>query len=512
MTIVAIDQGTTSTRAFRFDREGRPQAQASRELAQTYPAPGWVEQDPEQIWADSLAVLRAVIDDSVVAIGIANQRETVILWDRATGAALHNAIVWQDRRTAELCAKLHADGLEPMIQAKTGLLLDAYFSASKIKWLLDTLPDARRRAERGELAVGTVDSFLLWRLTGGRVHATDITNASRTMLYDITARDWDGELLRLFDIPAAILPQVHANDHHFGDTADGLLDKPLPISGMAGDQQAALIGQRCFTAGMVKATYGTGCFLLGHIGEKHRLSDHRLLTTPAYAIGGQIAYAQEGSIFVAGSAINWLRDGLGVIASAEATAALAATLPYDHGVHFVPAFVGLGAPYWRSDVRAMLSGIGFDTGPAHLARAALEAAVFQTCDLIDCIGQSAGARPGMLRIDGGMATNDWLAQFLADMIEAPVERPEQSETTAAGAALLAGLGIGLWTGIDALPPLAKVRRFDPVPLPIGKQLRTGWADAVSAALRAGAIPALPITKVRKAPADTGVGSGAHRGI
>lgn len=482
MKIVAIDQGTTSTRALRFDRAGRVEASAVRDLTQHYPAAGWVEQDPEQIWTDTVAVLREVVDDETTAIGIANQRETVILWDRASGAPLHHAIVWQDRRTANFCERLKADGLEPMVQAKTGLLLDAYFSASKMKWLLDTIPGARLRAERGELAAGTVDSFLLWRLTGGRVHATDLTNASRTMLYDITAHRWDEELLRLFEIPAAILPQVHGNDHIFGETSPGLLTRPLPIAGMAGDQQAAMIGQGCFAPGMIKATYGTGCFLLAHIGDQPRISRHRLLTTPAYRIGGKDAYALEGSIFVAGSAIKWLRDTLGVIDAADKTAAMAATLPYDHGVHFIPAFVGLGAPHWRSDVRATLSGIGFDTGPAHFVRAALEAAVFQTCDLIDSVADEGNDRPTMLRIDGGMATNDWLAQFLADMLETPVERPANAETTATGAAFLAGLATGCWAGLDSLPLAAGMRRFEPMVLPLRDELRAQWGRAVARAL------------------------------
>lgn len=482
MKIIAIDQGTTSTRALRFDRAGRVEGSAVRDLGQYYPAPGWVEQDPEQIWTDAVAVLRDVMDDEAIAIGIANQRETVILWDRATGAALHNAIVWQDRRTADLCAQLKSEGLEPMVQAKTGLLLDAYFSATKIKWLLDSIPGARLRAERGELAAGTVDSFLLWRLTGGRVHATDVTNASRTMLYDIVSHRWDEDLLRLFDIPAAVLPQVHANDHIFGETAPDILSRSLPVAGMAGDQQAAMIGQGCFAPGMVKATYGTGCFLLAHIGDKPRLSAHRLLTTAAYRIGGRDAYALEGSIFVAGSAVKWLRDTLGVIDSADKSAMMAAALPYDHGVHFIPAFVGLGAPHWRSDLRATLSGIGFDTGPAHFVRAALEAAVFQTCDLIDCIADEGEDRPTMLRIDGGMATNDWLAQFLADMLETPVERPVNAETTATGAAFLAGLATGCWAGLDDLPVAAGFRRFDPAVLPLRDELRAQWARAIARAM------------------------------
>lgn len=488
MTILSIDQGTTSTRAMRIDRNGRVEASAARELPQHYPRPGWVEQDGEDIWRDTLTVARAVMDGSVRAIGITNQRETIILWDRATAAPLHRALVWQDRRTADFCAALAADGLEPMIQRKTGLLADAYFSASKLKWLLDHVPDARARAARGELAAGTVDSFLLWRLTGGAVHATDVTNASRTMLYDIAAHRWDAELLRLFDIPEGLLPQVHANDHLFGATAPGLFDRAVPIAGMAGDQQAAMIGQGCFSPGMVKATYGTGCFLLTHIGDRPVVSGQRLLTTPAYRIGGRDAYALEGAIFVAGSAIAWLRDGLGIIPDSAGTAAMAATLPDDHGVYFVPAFTGLGAPYWRPEAKGMIGGIGFDTGPAHFARAALEAGVFQTCDLIDTIARETGVRPAMLRIDGGMATNDWMAQFLADMLGVAVDRPDNAEATAMGAACLAGLTTGFWDGIDALPVnrgTQAMTRFTPRPLPARDRLRAGWTAAVAAAVTAG---------------------------
>lgn len=442
-SIIAIDQGTTSTRAIRFGRDGAILASAARELPQYYPLPGWVEQDPEEIWAGTLHTLRAVMDDDVAAIGIANQRETIILWDRETGRPVSNAIVWQDRRTADQCAVLRDDGLEPMIQKKTGLLVDPYFSATKLRWLLDHVDGARDSAVRGKLAAGTVDSFLLWRLTGGRVHATDVTNASRTMLYDIHTHSWDKELLALFDVPASILPVVHGNAHVFGESDAALTGRPLPVAGMAGDQQAALIGQRCFKPGMVKSTYGTGCFLLANVGDKPILSSNRLLTTPAYRIGDEDAYALEGSIFVAGAAVKWLRDRLGLIASAQDTARLAASVPDDHGVHLVPAFVGLGAPHWRSDVRAAITGMTLDTGPAHLARAALEAAAFQTSDLLDAM-TADGVSPSRIRIDGGMAANDWFAQCLADLIGLPVERPGNHETTAFGAALLAGLTIGLW--------------------------------------------------------------------
>jgi len=483
MSIVAIDQGTTSTRALRVDRDGRVEAIASRELRQHYPRPGWVEHDPEDIWHDTVAVLREVIDDDVDAIGITNQRETILLWDRATGTPLHRAIVWQDRRTADYCERLVADGLEPIIRAKTGLVVDAYFSGTKLRWLLESIPGARARAERGELAAGTVDSFLLWRLTGGRVHATDATNAARTLLYDIETHRWDEELLALFDIPAALLPDVHDNAHLFGYTQPTLFGRALPIGGMAGDQHAAMIGQGCFAPGMVKSTYGTGCFLLAHVGERPLFSTHRLLTTPAYRLAGETAYALEGSIFAAGSAVKWLRDGLGLLDDVQRSAEMAAPLPYDHGVRFVPAFSGLGAPYWRPEAQGTIIGVGPGTGPAHLVRAALEAAAFQTADLIDTITADTGLRPNLLRIDGGMARNDWLAQFLADLLEVPIERPGNHEATAMGAAYLAGLCTGLWAGPADLP-INRARdgsRFDPHALPLRDMLRAGWTAAVAAA-------------------------------
>ena len=482
-SIVAIDQGTTSTRAMRFGRDGAILAVAARELAQYYPAPGWVEQDPEHIWRDTRDMLVEVLTGDVAAIGITNQRETILLWDRATGRCLHNAIVWQDRRTAELCAAMVADGVEPMVSAKTGLLLDPYFSATKLRWLLDNVPGARARAERGELAAGTVDCFLLWRLTGGRVHATDVTNASRTALYDIIHERWDEDLLRLFAIPEALLPAVLPNAHIFGETDPAITGRALPIAGMAGDQQAALIGQRCFAPGEIKSTYGTGCFLLANLGDVPLLSDKRLLTTIAYRIGERRAYAMEGSIFIAGAAIKWLRDTIGFIGSAEETAALAASVPAGHGVHLVPAFVGLGAPHWRSDVRAAITGMTLDTGPAQIVRAALEAVAFQTCDLIDAMADPRMPAPSMIRIDGGMATNDWFAQNLADMMGLPVERPANHECTALGAAYLAGLTIGLWPDIDALGSVEPERRFEPKMSAAarGEALR-GWRRAVQAVL------------------------------
>jgi glycerol kinase len=483
-TIVAIDQGTTSTRAIRYGLAGEVQAVASRGVTLQCPRPGWVEQDPENIWTGVVAALREVVCDGVAVIGVTNQRETIILWDRNTGQALYNAIVWQDRRTAEQCAQLVRDGVEPMLQSKTGLLLDPYFSATKLRWLLDNVAGARQRAARGELAAGTIDSFLLWRLTGGKVHATDVTNASRTMLYDINAHRWDAELLALFDIPAAILPVVHANDHVFGHTDPALLGRALTIGGMAGDQQAALIGLRCHRAGTIKSTFGTGAFMLANIGATPVLSGQRLLTTPAYRVAKHEAYAMEGSIFVAGAAVNWLRDRMGLIASSAETEQLARSVSADHGVYLVPAFVGLGAPHWRSDVRAAITGLTLETGRAHVVRAALEAAAFQSCDLVDTMQRDGIQKPSVMLIDGGMASNDWFAQFLSDVMELPVERPENHEATAYGAALLAGLAVGIWSDLDSSEiPARPVRRFEPQLDGVTRsRLLQGWCAAIGRVL------------------------------
>ena len=442
-TLLAIDQGTTSSRAIRFSLDGGPLQTAQQEFPQIYPQPGWVEHDVEAIWATALAVTREAMADDVAAIGITNQRETIVIWDRATGVPIHNAIVWQDRRTADLCAAIKAEGVERLIQGKTGLLLDPYFSATKIKWLLENVTGARDRAERGELAAGTIDSFLLWRLTGGRVHATDWTNAGRTMLYDIHAQQWDAELLKLFEIPASLLPVVYPNAHHFGDTDPGVLGKAVPVFGMAGDQHAALLGQACFAPGMVKSTYGTGCFMLMNTGSKALASTHRLLTTPGYEIGDERAYALEGSIFVAGAAVKWLRDKLCLVDSAQETETLARAAKDDHGVTVIPAFVGLGAPHWRADVRGSVHGLTLDTTAADLVRATLESIAFQTRDLTDAMAADGAPQPSALRIDGGMAQNSWFAQFLADMLNVSVEMPASHETTALGAAALAGIGAGL---------------------------------------------------------------------
>ncbi|MEP6784283.1 MAG: glycerol kinase GlpK [Sphingomonadales bacterium] len=480
-TLVAIDQGTTSSRAIRFSADGIPLQTAQQEFPQIYPQPGWVEHDAEAIWATTLAVTREVVgDDYPAAIGITNQRETIVIWDRATGIPIHNAIVWQDRRTADLCATMKADGVEGEVQATTGLLLDPYFSATKIKWILDTVPGARTRAAKGELAAGTIDSFLLWRLTGGKVHATDWTNAGRTMLYDIHQRQWDAELLRLFDIPEALLPTVHPNVHDFGETDLALFGKAIPICGMAGDQQAALIGQACFAPGMVKSTYGTGCFMLMNTGEAVS-STHRLLTTPAYEIGEDRAYALEGSIFVAGAAVKWLRDKVGLVDSAAETEALARQARDDHGVTVIPAFVGLGAPHWRPDLRGSIHGLTLDTTAADLVRATLESIAFQTRDLTDAMLADGAAKPATLRIDGGMAQNAWFAQFLADVLDTPVEVPASHETTALGAAVLAGIGCGLFTSAgDFGKRWSSKERWQP---DIAPQKRTAMLDGWSETMR-----------------------------
>ncbi|MEO1167420.1 MAG: glycerol kinase GlpK [Pseudomonadota bacterium] len=460
--ILAIDQGTTSSRAILFDDSGRPLTSSAQEFPQHYPEDGWVEHDAEDIWRDTVASVKAVLSDETTAIGITNQRETIVLWDRATGRPLHNAIVWQDRRTADRCRQLKADGHEAMIRAKTGLLLDPYFSATKLAWLLDHVDGARDAAARGELAAGTIDCFLLWRLTGGAVHATDITNAGRTMLCDIHRGEWDDELLELFGIDRSLLPEIRSNAEIYGETDPALFGRAVPISGMAGDQQAALIGQACFAPGMVKSTYGTGCFLLLNTGTEAVASDNRLLTTPAYKIGTDITYALEGSIFVAGAAVKWLRDKMRLIEQAGETAAIAQAAPDNHGVYLVPAFVGLGAPHWDPDARALISGMTLDTTADHIVRATLESIAYQTRDLVDAMRADGADDPRALRIDGGMAQNDWFAQFLSDVLEAPVERPESHETTALGAAYLAGLATGVWSDLDDLSARWEAAaRFEP---------------------------------------------------
>ena len=488
--VLAIDQGTTSTRAILFDAMARPVALAQRELAQHYLNLGWVEHDPEDIWRDTLAVLRDAVARSgegvehIAAIGITNQRETVVVWDRLTGRPVYNAIVWQDRRTADLCARLKQDGAEPMVSAKTGLLLDPYFSGTKLAWILDNVAGTRARAEQGELAFGTVDSFLLWRLTGGKIHATDATNAGRTLLFDIVRQCWDEELLRMLDIPPSLLPTVQDSAGVFGHTEPDILGRSIPIAGVAGDQQAALFGQACFRRGMAKSTYGTGCFLLMNIGEQPVMSRTRLLTTPAYRLNGRTTYALEGSIFVAGAAIKWLRDRLRLVADAIETDAMAARVPDSHGVYMVPAFVGLGAPHWDPNARGLISGLTLDVSGDHLVRAALEAVAYQTLDLTDAMAADVGSGTEAIRIDGGMAVNNWLGQFLADMLQAPIERPSGVETTALGAAFLAGLAVGIWSDLETLERMWSLeRRFEPrMPDATRARMVAGWRDAVRRAL------------------------------
>ncbi|NNC71835.1 MAG: glycerol kinase GlpK [Sphingomonadaceae bacterium] len=460
--IVAIDQGTTSSRAILFDEAGRPLTSDAHEFTQHYPDDGWVEHDPEDIWRDTVRAVKAVLTDETLAIGITNQRETIVLWDRETGKPLHNAIVWQDRRTADACRQLKTDGHEAMISASTGLLLDPYFSATKLAWLLNHVDGARAAADAGKLAAGTIDSFLLWRLTGDTVHATDITNAGRTMLCDIHRGTWDGDLLELFNIPESLLPRIAGNAEILGETDSSLFGRAIPIAGMAGDQQAALIGQACFEPGMVKSTYGTGCFLLLNTGTEAVASKNRLLTTPAYKIGDEITYALEGSIFVAGAAIKWLRDKLGVITDAAESEAIARAVPDNHGVTVVPAFTGLGAPHWEPDARGLITGMTLDTTADHIVRATLESIAFQTRDLLDAMTADGAAPPSAIRIDGGMAQNSWFAQFLSDVLATPVERPESHETTALGAAYLAGLATGVWGDVaDLSARWEAAGRFEP---------------------------------------------------
>ncbi|MFC3674773.1 glycerol kinase GlpK [Ferrovibrio xuzhouensis] len=490
--ILAIDQGTTSSRAIVFDETGAALAIAQKELAQHYPADGWVEHDAEEIWRDVQSVMREAVAKAglrggdIAAIGITNQRETTVVWERSTGRPVHRAIVWQDRRTAETCRRKIADGVGSLVQQKTGLLIDSYFSATKIAWLLDNVPGARTRAEQGELCFGTIDSFLLSRLTGGAVHATDATNASRTMLFDIHRQDWDDTLLKIFDVPRAMLPAVQDSSGAFGATLPEILGTAIPVAGIAGDQQAAIFGQACFRPGMVKSTYGTGCFALVNIGERPVQSQHRLLTTVAYRLNGKPTYALEGSIFVAGAAVKWLRDGLGIVGSAAETATLAASLSQNHGVYLVPAFVGLGAPYWDPDARGAILGLTLDAGRAHIARAALESVAYQTRDLAAAMKADGAAPPTALRVDGGMVANDWFCQFLADMLGVAVERPKVIETTALGAACLAGLAVGVYGGLDAIAyAWSCERRFEP--RMTGHQrdaLYAGWQQAVQRVLSA----------------------------
>ena len=498
--ILAIDQGTTSSRAIVFDSQLSVVASAQQEFPQHFPASGWVEHEPEDIWESVLATCRQALAEAalsagdIAAIGITNQRETTLVWDRRTGRAIQRAIVWQDRRTADVCAELARAGHDEAVAACTGLRLDPYFSATKIAWLLDNVPGARRRAEAGELAFGTVDSFLLWRLTGGKVHATDATNAARTMLFDIHRGVWDEGMLALFRVPAAILPEVRDCSGRFGETAADLFGAPIPVRGIAGDQQAATVGQACFSPGMVKSTYGTGCFALLNTGDEPVASRHRLLSTIAYQLGGKRTYALEGSIFIAGAAVQWLRDGLGIIAAASESGPLAEAADPGQDVYLVPAFTGLGAPHWDAKARGAIFGLTRNSGPREFARAALESVCYQTLDLIEAMradwphraGQSHGQGNGsgkggaVLRVDGGMVASDWTMQRLADILDTPVDRPTVPETTALGAGYLAGLDAGLLPEPDRFADLWRLeRRFSPR---MGRAERerkvAGWRDAV----------------------------------
>jgi glycerol kinase len=491
--LLAIDQGTTSTRALLFDAAGAVHHTARRELRQLYPRPGWVEHDPEEIWQAVVATCREAIAAAdgrpIAAIGIANQRETTVLWERATGRPVHNAIVWQDRRTADICARWRAQGLGALVAERAGLVIDPYFSASKIAWLLAHVASLRERAACGEIAFGTIDGFLLWRLTGGQVHATDATNASRTMLFDLHRLAWDDELLAACDIPRALLPQVRDNDGDFGRTSAELFGDAIPIAGIAGDQQAALIGQACFRPGMVKSTYGTGAFALLHTGAAPAASRHQLLTTIAYRLAGETAYALEGSVFIAGAAVQWLRDRLKAVPTAAETDALAAKADPRQRVYLVPAFAGLGAPYWLPEARGALIGLTADCGLAEIARAVLEATGYQTRDLIAAMAEDSGMpRIERLRVDGGMAASDWTMQFLADIVPSRVERPAMLETTAWGAAYVAGLARGLCP-----PPAEMTARWSPAATFIPAMAAVernercaGWRRAVAGVVAASA--------------------------
>ncbi len=485
--ILAIDQGTTSSRAIVFNEKLEIVASAQEEFEQFFPQSGWVEHDPEEIWHTTLSTCKKALQKSglsaadITAIGITNQRETTLIWDRDTGKAIHKAIVWQDRRTSEYCSRLQAEGHDPMITAKTGLLLDSYFSGTKIKWLLDNVVGAREKAIKGQLRFGTVDSFLLWRLTGGKEHSTDATNASRTMLYNIHDNCWDKEILELLDIPSALLPEVKDCSADFGRTDPALFGASIPIGGIAGDQQAALVGQACFQPGMIKSTYGTGCFVVLNTGDVAVRSKNRLLTTIGYRLAGKTTYALEGSIFVAGAAVQWMRDAMRLIESASETGKLARQADINQDVYLVPAFTGLGAPHWDADARGAIFGITRATGPAELSKAALESVCFQTRDLLDAMrGDYQNIGDTVLRVDGGMVASNYTMQFLADILDAPVDRPIILETTALGAAYLAGLQMGIFPPPEHFSDAWKCeRRFIPT---LTEEIRirkyNGWKDAV----------------------------------
>jgi glycerol kinase len=481
--VLALDQGTTSSRAILFDRAGRIVRAAQREFPQIYPQPGWVEHNPEDIWNSQIAVAREAVQgidpSQIAAIGITNQRETTLIWDRKTGEPIANAIVWQCRRTAPLCEALKREGFDARIRAITGLVTDAYFSGTKVAWLLDNVPGARARAEAGELAFGTVDSFLIWRLTGGRLHITDVSNASRTLLYDIHRGDWSDEILRRLNIPRALLPSVRPSSEIYGETH--ALGRAIPLAGMAGDQQAATFGQACYAPGLAKNTYGTGCFMLMNTGEEAVASRNNLLTTVAWQLEGKpTQYALEGSVFIAGAAVQWLRDGLGLIQTAAESEALAAGISDTGGVYVVPAFVGLGAPYWDAFARGAILGLTRGSGRAHIVRAALESVAYQTRDVVGAMQADSGLKLQTLRVDGGMVRNDFLMQFQADILGVPVERPAVTETTALGAAYLAGLATSFWHSQDEIARQWRVERSFTPQMPADRRdaLYSGWQRAV----------------------------------
>ncbi len=462
--VLALDQGTTSSRAILFDRDGKILAVAQREFPQYFPQSGWVEHDASEIWQSQLAVAREVLQlgklaaNEIAAIGITNQRETTVVWNRHTGQPIARAIVWQDRRTASFCDSLRDGGHEQRVAQRTGLVIDPYFSGTKLRWILDHVEGARHLAQQGDLAFGTIDCWLLWNLTGGRVHATDVSNASRTMLMNLETGQWDQDLLELLQIPRSVLPEICPSSHYFGETARGLFDCPIPLGSAAGDQQAALFGQNCTRHGMAKNTYGTGCFMLMNIGDKPRCSTHKLLTSVAWRTPAGTQYALEGSVFIAGAAVQWLRDGLGIIESAAEVEALAATVPDSDDVYLVPAFAGLGAPHWDAYARGIVIGITRGTTKAHFARAALEGIAFQVADVLTAMQQDTGMRVAELRVDGGAAANNLLMQFQADLLQAPVVRPRVIETTALGAAFLAGLTVGFWNSMEEIQAVWQAER------------------------------------------------------
>ena len=488
--ILALDQGTTSSRAIVFDHSGKICSVAQKEFTQHFPKPGWVEHDPNEIWSSEAAVIAEAISAidinglDIAAIGITNQRETTIVWDIDTEEPIYNAIVWQDRRTAEYCDKLKAQGLVDKVREKTGLIIDAYFSGTKIKWILDNVPGARERAEKGKLRFGNVDSWLVWRLTRGEVHCTDVTNASRTMLFNINTLQWDDDLLKLLDIPRSMMPEVKSSSEVYGHTKTTIFAHEVPIAGIAGDQQSALFGQMCLTPGSIKNTYGTGCFVMLNIGDKPLLSKNNLLTTVAWKIGDEVKYALEGSIYVGGSVVQWLRDGLGFIKSSSEVEELASSVPDSGGVYFVPALTGLAAPYWDQYARGTIVGITRGTTRAHIARAALAGIAFQTYDIAQAMARDLGAPLTELKVDGGASRNNLLMQFQSNLLGIPVVRPKITETTALGAAYLAGLAVGFWKDIDEIKSQWQVERtFNPVPENEEiENAKKGWQDAIQRTL------------------------------